>query len=141
MGYLVGQESRGLEYMFIMMNSARYAVGMQGIAIAERAYQHAVAYAKDRVHPRCGRKIFDVAAACVDSAPGLVQIGMRVVPVELGRVNWLIWRCLLGPRKRLFIVSWFVDRVPYAPFRSAASLLAPAIPMFTASLTPHALSA
>jgi len=48
----VGQENRGLEYMFIMMNSARYAVGMQGIAIAERAYQHAVAYAKDRVQSR-----------------------------------------------------------------------------------------
>ncbi len=51
-GYLVGQENRGLEYMFIMMNSARYAVGMQGIAIAERAYQHAVTYAKDRVQSR-----------------------------------------------------------------------------------------
>jgi alkylation response protein AidB-like acyl-CoA dehydrogenase len=42
-GYLVGQENRGLEYMFIMMNAARYAVGVQGIAIAERAYQKAVA--------------------------------------------------------------------------------------------------
>jgi alkylation response protein AidB-like acyl-CoA dehydrogenase len=37
--------------MFIMMNAARYAVGMQGIAVAERAYQQAVAYAKDRVQP------------------------------------------------------------------------------------------
>ncbi len=51
-GYLVGQENRGLEYMFIMMNAARYAVGVQGIAIAERAYQKAVAYAKDRVQSR-----------------------------------------------------------------------------------------
>ncbi len=51
-GYLVGQENRGLEYMFIMMNAARYAVGMQGIAIAERAYQKAVGYAKDRVQSR-----------------------------------------------------------------------------------------
>ncbi len=51
-GYIVGQENRGLEYMFIMMNSARYAVGMQGIAIAERAYQKAVAFAKDRVQSR-----------------------------------------------------------------------------------------
>jgi len=51
-GYLVGQENRGLEYMFIMMNSARYAVGMQGIAIAERAYQKAVTFAKDRVQSR-----------------------------------------------------------------------------------------
>jgi len=51
-GYLVGQENRGLEYMFIMMNAARYAVGMQGIAVAERAYQKAVQYARDRVQSR-----------------------------------------------------------------------------------------
>ena len=51
-GYLVGEENRGLEYMFIMMNAARYAVGMQGVAIAERAYQKAVAYARDRVQSR-----------------------------------------------------------------------------------------
>jgi alkylation response protein AidB-like acyl-CoA dehydrogenase len=51
-GYLVGQENRGLEYMFIMMNAARYAVGVQGVAIAERAYQKAVQFAKDRVQSR-----------------------------------------------------------------------------------------
>ncbi|AEG93615.1 acyl-CoA dehydrogenase [Ramlibacter tataouinensis] len=51
-GYLVGQENRGLEYMFIMMNAARYAVGVQGIAVAERAYQKAVAYARERVQSR-----------------------------------------------------------------------------------------
>ncbi|WP_348707978.1 acyl-CoA dehydrogenase [Acidovorax soli] len=51
-GYLVGQENRGLEYMFIMMNAARYGVGMQGIAVAERAYQKAVQYARDRVQSR-----------------------------------------------------------------------------------------
>ena len=51
-GYLVGQENRGLEYMFIMMNAARYAVGVQGIAIADRAYQKAVQYARDRVQSR-----------------------------------------------------------------------------------------
>ncbi|MDE1949673.1 MAG: acyl-CoA dehydrogenase [Burkholderiales bacterium] len=51
-GHLIGQENRGLEYMFIMMNAARFAVGQQGIAIAERAYQRAVAYARDRVQGR-----------------------------------------------------------------------------------------
>ncbi|MDP4299254.1 acyl-CoA dehydrogenase [Leptothrix discophora] len=51
-GYLVGQENRGLEYMFIMMNAARYAVGIQGIAVADRAYQKAVQYARDRVQSR-----------------------------------------------------------------------------------------
>jgi 3-(methylthio)propanoyl-CoA dehydrogenase len=48
-GYLVGEENRGLEYMFIMMNLARFSVGMEGVGIAERAYQRAVAYARDRV--------------------------------------------------------------------------------------------
>ncbi|MFN7726579.1 MAG: acyl-CoA dehydrogenase [Rubrivivax sp.] len=51
-GYLVGQENRGLEYMFIMMNAARFGVGVQGIALAERAYQGAVRYARDRVQSR-----------------------------------------------------------------------------------------
>ncbi len=48
-GYLVGEENRGLEYMFIMMNLARFSVGMEGVGISERAYQRAVAYARDRV--------------------------------------------------------------------------------------------
>jgi 3-(methylthio)propanoyl-CoA dehydrogenase len=51
-GYLVGEENRGLEYMFIMMNLARFGVGLQGIGIAERSYQRAVAYARDRVQSR-----------------------------------------------------------------------------------------
>ena len=51
-GTLVGEENRGLEYMFIMMNSARFGVGVQGIAIAERAYQKAIGYARDRVQSR-----------------------------------------------------------------------------------------
>ena len=51
-GYLVGEENRGLEYMFIMMNHARLGVGLEGVAIAERAYQHAREYAKTRVQGR-----------------------------------------------------------------------------------------
>ena len=48
-GYLVGEEGRGLEFMFIMMNNARLNVGLQGVALAERAYQQALGYARDRV--------------------------------------------------------------------------------------------
>jgi alkylation response protein AidB-like acyl-CoA dehydrogenase len=51
-GYLVGQENRGLEYMFIMMNQARFSVGMEGVGLSERAYQRAVAYARERVQGR-----------------------------------------------------------------------------------------
>jgi alkylation response protein AidB-like acyl-CoA dehydrogenase len=48
-GYLVGEENKGLEIMFGMMNHARFAVGLQGLSIAERAYQQAVDYAANRV--------------------------------------------------------------------------------------------
>jgi alkylation response protein AidB-like acyl-CoA dehydrogenase len=46
---LVGEENRGLEYMFIMMNAARYSVGLEGVGISERAYQTALAYAHERI--------------------------------------------------------------------------------------------
>ena len=48
-GELVGEENRGLEYMFIMMNAARYSVGVEGVGLAERAYQAALAYAQERI--------------------------------------------------------------------------------------------
>jgi alkylation response protein AidB-like acyl-CoA dehydrogenase len=51
-GYLVGQANEGLKYMFIMMNAARFSVGVQGMAIADRAYQSALQYAKERVQFR-----------------------------------------------------------------------------------------
>jgi 3-(methylthio)propanoyl-CoA dehydrogenase len=51
-GYLVGEPNRGLEYMFIMMNAARFSVGVQGLALADRAYQSALEYAKERVQGR-----------------------------------------------------------------------------------------
>ena len=51
-GHLVGEENRGLEYMFIMMNAARFAVGLEGLSISERAYQQALAYAKERIQSR-----------------------------------------------------------------------------------------
>ncbi|WP_018411072.1 acyl-CoA dehydrogenase [Methyloversatilis thermotolerans] len=48
-GWLCGEENRGIEYMFIMMNAARFAVGLQGIAVAERAWQRAHRYANERM--------------------------------------------------------------------------------------------
>jgi 3-(methylsulfanyl)propanoyl-CoA dehydrogenase len=51
-GYLVGEENRGLEYMFVMMNLARFSVGIEGVGVAERSYQRALAFARDRVQGR-----------------------------------------------------------------------------------------
>ncbi|MEZ5850796.1 MAG: acyl-CoA dehydrogenase family protein [Hyphomicrobiaceae bacterium] len=62
-GYLVGEENRGLNIMFIMMNEARLAVGVQGVAIAERATQRAIAYAKERKQGRALRAPSDAHAA------------------------------------------------------------------------------
>ncbi|MBI5922241.1 MAG: acyl-CoA dehydrogenase [Betaproteobacteria bacterium] len=59
-GTMVGQENAGLKYMFIMMNAARFAVGLEGVALSERAYQHALAYAKERIQ---GRDIAGSAAS------------------------------------------------------------------------------
>ncbi|MEJ8848212.1 acyl-CoA dehydrogenase [Variovorax rhizosphaerae] len=64
-GELVGEANRGLEYMFVMMNAARFAVGLQGIAVAERAYQQALAFARERVQGR--------ALGSSDAAPPIVQ--------------------------------------------------------------------
>jgi len=64
-GHLVGAENHGLEYMFVMMNLARFGVGMQGVGLADRAYQRAVAYARERVQGR-------VAGTASGSASGIV---------------------------------------------------------------------
>jgi alkylation response protein AidB-like acyl-CoA dehydrogenase len=52
LGELVGERNRGLEYMFVMMNAARFSVGVQGIGLADRAYQSALEYAKERIQGR-----------------------------------------------------------------------------------------
>jgi 3-(methylthio)propanoyl-CoA dehydrogenase len=49
LGYLVGEANRGLEYMFIMMNAARLSVGLEGVAVAERSYQRALGWSRERM--------------------------------------------------------------------------------------------
>ena len=66
-GYLVGEANRGLEYMFIMMNQARFSVGMEGVGLSERAYQRAVAYARERVQGRA------VGAETAQKAPTIIE--------------------------------------------------------------------
>ena len=51
-GYLIGEENAGMRYMFTMMNNARLSVGLEGLALAERAFQMALAYAKERKQGR-----------------------------------------------------------------------------------------
>ena len=75
-GYLIGEENRGLEYMFIMMNLARFSVGVEGVGISERAYQRAVAYARDRVQ---GKPVgLDTAAGTIIEHPDIRRMLMTM---------------------------------------------------------------
>ena len=70
-GYLIGEENRGMSYMFTMMNNARLSVGTQGLAIAERAYQDAVGYATERTQGRA------LGAAAGTSSPIIEHVDVR----------------------------------------------------------------
>jgi alkylation response protein AidB-like acyl-CoA dehydrogenase len=61
-GYLIGEENHGIKNMFTMMNNTRLSVGLQGVGVAERAYQRALAYAKERVQ---GRDVDQSSAAII----------------------------------------------------------------------------
>jgi alkylation response protein AidB-like acyl-CoA dehydrogenase len=74
-GYLVGEPNRGLEYMFLMMNRARLAVGLQGAAMAERAYQQALAFARERVQ---GKPIGSTGRAPIIQHPDVRRMLMSM---------------------------------------------------------------
>ena len=77
-GYLVGEENRGLEYMFIMMNLARFSVGLEGVGIAERAYQRAVAYARERVQGKVVGVDKGIAATPIIEHPDIRRMLMTM---------------------------------------------------------------
>ncbi|MGA8259438.1 MAG: acyl-CoA dehydrogenase [Arenicellales bacterium] len=88
-GYLVGEANRGLEYMFTMMNLARHSVGVQGLAIAERAYQRALAYAKERVQ---GRPIGEGERATIIHHPDVRRMLMTMKSkIEAMRGMAYVW--------------------------------------------------
>jgi len=74
----VGEENRGLEYMFIMMNLARFSVGMEGVGISERAYQRAAAYAKERVQGKPVGADKSVAGARIIEHPDIRRMLMTM---------------------------------------------------------------
>lgn len=74
-GYLLGEEHRGLEYMFAMMNSARFGIGLQGLGSSEAAYQHARAYAADR---KQGKAIGEAEETGIDRHPDVKRMLMNM---------------------------------------------------------------
>jgi alkylation response protein AidB-like acyl-CoA dehydrogenase len=88
-GYLVGEANRGLEYMFTMMNLARHSVGVEGLAIGERAYQHALAYARERVQ---GRPIGGGERATIVHHPDVRRMLMTMkTKIEVMRGMAYVW--------------------------------------------------
>ncbi len=95
-GYLIGAENKGLSAMFVMMNEARLGVGLQGLSIAETAYQNAVAYANERIQGRSlsGAKAPDKKADPIIVHPDIRRSLMTIKSFnEAGRA-FLLWTAL-----------------------------------------------
>ncbi|WP_425419657.1 acyl-CoA dehydrogenase C-terminal domain-containing protein [Oricola indica] len=95
-GYLIGEENKGLRAMFTMMNEARLGVGLQGLSIAEIAYQNAAAYAKDRIQ---GRALTGPAAPDKKADPIIVHPDVRRNLMTMRAFNeagraFLLWAAL-----------------------------------------------
>ena len=86
-GYLVGEENKGLEIMFSMMNHARFNVGLQGLAIAERAYQQAVVYAETRVQ---GTPLAQETGVPINRHPDVLRL-LSVMRSEIDAMRALIF--------------------------------------------------
>jgi acyl-CoA dehydrogenase len=133
-GYLVGEENRGLACMFTMMNNARLAVGVQGVAIAERAYQQALAYARER---RQGR------------APGWTAEGMSPILLhpDVRRMLLEMRAKTVAARGLCFQVAEAIDRSHRSPDEAGrkraqerASLLTPVAKAFSTDIANEVAS-
>ena len=122
-GYLVGQEHKGLRAMFTMMNEARLGVGLQGLAQAEAAYQNALAYAKDRLQGRdvTGAKNPDGPADPLIVHPDVRRMLMDQKSFVEGARAFLLWGATLIDRS---------NRMDDADAEGLVSLMIPVIKGF-----------
>jgi acyl-CoA dehydrogenase len=97
-GFLIGEENRGINAMFTMMNEARMGVGVQGLAVSEVAYQNAAAYAKDRLQGRAlsGAKFPDQPADPIIVHPDVRRMLMTMRAFNEAARALLLWTSLQG---------------------------------------------
>jgi alkylation response protein AidB-like acyl-CoA dehydrogenase len=97
-GWLVGEENRGINAMFTMMNEARMGVGVQGLAVSEVAYQNAAAYAKDRLQGRAisGAKFPDKPADPIIVHPDVRRMLMTMRAFNEAARALIVWTALQG---------------------------------------------
>lgn len=102
-GYLVGEKNHGMEYMFTMMNNARISVGLEGVAIGERAYQQARAYARERTQGKTGT---DGSGAIIGHPDVRRMLMMMRALTEAGRVITYDLAAMLDISKRHKEENW-----------------------------------
>ena len=101
-GWLVGEENKGLRAMFTMMNEARLAVGIQGLALSEVAYQNAVDYARDRRQGRAlsGAREPEAPADPIIVHPDIRRALLRIRAINEGGRALVVWTALRGDQAR-----------------------------------------
>ena len=97
-GYLIGEENRGLNAMFVMMNEARLGVGLQGLAISDVAYQNAADYARERIQGRSltGAKAPDKKADPIIVHPDIRRMLMNMKAFNEAARAFMLWTALKG---------------------------------------------
>jgi acyl-CoA dehydrogenase len=105
-GWIIGEPNRGLEYMFIMMNEARFGVGVQGIGIGERAYQQALTFARERVQGR-------------DAVTGAVGVPIINHP-DVKRMLLTMRARIMAARALAYTAAGWFDIARHAPDKAAA---------------------
>jgi alkylation response protein AidB-like acyl-CoA dehydrogenase len=134
-GYLVGEENRGLANMFVMMNAARLAVGAQGVGVAERATQHAVAYAKDR---RQGKSF--AAAKGAGMSPIIEHADVRRMLLTMKALTQAARMICYATAKQLDVAHRATDGKERAAARDRAALLTPLAKAFSTDIANEVAS-
>lgn len=134
-GYLVGEENRGLANMFVMMNAARLGVGAQGVGVAESATQHAVAYAKER---RQGRSF---AAKSSDSmSPIIEHADVRRMLLTMKALTQAARMICYATAKELDVFHRARDEKERIAARNRAALLTPLAKAFSTDIANEVAS-
>ncbi|HEU0061166.1 MAG TPA: acyl-CoA dehydrogenase family protein [Hyphomicrobiaceae bacterium] len=127
-GYLVGEENRGLNVMFIMMNAARLAVGMQGVAVAERATQRALSYARER---RQGRSALSTGA---QMAPIIEHADVRRALMTMKALTWAARAICLVTARETDVARRSNDAAERAAAQHRVALLTPVAKAFSTDI-------
>lgn len=133
-GYLVGEENRGLATMFVMMNAARLGVGLQGVGVAERATQHALAYARER---RQGKSFTGNGSA---ASPIIEHADVRRMLLSMKALTQAARMICFATARELDIAQLSNDENERQAARNKAALLTPLAKAFSTDIANEVAS-